>query len=167
METKEKFAPTLPDWISYLYKPILPFLKRTIKIRRQGPRNYNPQDILVPEGYVAELVASGFNAPDHCCFDDKGFCYVIESGHKIDATPRILKVDPHNGSWVVFFTLPQERWRKGGAMTGACWHDGYLYVMNTDTLLRIDAQGNMTEIVTDLAGRGDHQAGVRVVGPDR
>jgi glucose/arabinose dehydrogenase len=166
METKEKFAPTLPDWMSYLYKPILPLLKK-IKIRRQGPRGYNPQDILVPEGYVAELVASGFNAPDHCCFDDQGFCYIVESGHKIDAPPRILKVDPHDGAWQIFFTLPQERWIKGGAMTGACWHEGYLYVMNTDTLLRLDSQGNMTELVTDLAGRGDHQAGVPVVGPDR
>jgi glucose/arabinose dehydrogenase len=166
METKGKFAPTLPDWMSYLYKPILPLLKK-IKIRRQGPRGYNPQDILVPEGYVAELVASGFNAPDHCCFDDQDFCYVVESGHKIGAPPRILKVDPHNGAWQTFFTLPQERWIKGGALTGACWHDGYLYVMNTDTLLRIDSQGNMTELVTDLAGRGDHQAGVPVVGPDR
>src|SRR5512138_476413 len=149
METKEKFAPTIPDWLSYLYQPILPILKK-IHIRREGPRGYNPNDILLPEGYVAEVVASGFNAPVHCCFDDQGNCYVVESGHKIDAAPRILKVDTHTGDWQPFFTLPEERWFKAGAMTGACWHEGYLYVMNTDTLLRIDSQGNMTDLVTDL-----------------
>jgi glucose/arabinose dehydrogenase len=112
------------------------------------------------------VVASGFNAPDHCCFDDKGYCYVIESGHKIDDPPRVLKVDPYNGTWTIFFTLPQDRWIMSGAMSGACWHEGMLYVMNTDTLLRIDANGRMEEILTGLAGRGDHPAGVPVIGPD-
>jgi glucose/arabinose dehydrogenase len=139
---------------------------KKIKIHRKGPRNFNPQDILLPDGYVAELVASGFHAPDACCFDNKGYCYVVESGHKIDAAPRVLKVDTRSGTWETFFTLPEHSWIKGGAMTGASWHNGYLYLMNTDTLLRVDSKGNMAEILPDLAGRGDHQAGVPVVGPD-
>ena len=118
METKEKFAPMIPDWLSYLYKPILPVLKK-IKIRREGPRGYNPKDILLPEGYVAEVVASGFNTPVHCCFDEEGYCYVVESGHKIDAVPRILKVDPSSGEWETFYTLPEDKWIKGAAVTGA------------------------------------------------
>src|SRR5919112_5435892 len=136
MKTKEKFAPMIPDWLSYLYQPILPMLKK-IKIHREGPRGYNPKDILLPEGYVAEVVATGFNAPVHCCFDDEGYCYVVESGHKIDEIPRILKVDSQTGTWEPFFTFSEDRWRNVGAVTGACWHQGYLYVMNTDTLLRI------------------------------
>ena len=119
MKTKEKFAPTVADWLSYLYQPILPMLKK-IKIRREGPRSYNPDDILLPQGYVAEVVASGFHAPDHCCFDEEGYCYVVESGHKIDAVPRILKVDTRSGTWEPFFTLPQDKWVKGAAVTGAC-----------------------------------------------
>jgi glucose/arabinose dehydrogenase len=141
-------------------------LLKKIKIHREGPRNYKPQDILLPDGYAAAVVASGFNAPDHCCFDDEGYCYVVESGHKIDAPPRVLKVDVNTGTWETFFTLPEDRWIKPGALTGACWHKGYLYVMNTDTLLRIDANGNMQEILSGLAGRGDHQSGVPVIGPD-
>src|ERR1044071_1217120 len=96
-ETKEKFAPMIPDWLSYLSQPILPYLKK-IKIHREGPRRYDPSDILLPEGYVAEVVASGFNAPVHCCFDEQGYCYVVESGHKIDAVPRILKVNTQTGA---------------------------------------------------------------------
>src|ERR1044072_8047998 len=140
METKEKKAPMVADWLSYLYQPILPVLKK-IKIHREGPRHYDPSDILLPEGYVAEVVASGFNAPVHCCFDEEGYCYVVESGHKIDEIPRILKVDPQTGTWQPFFTFPEDRWRNVGAVTGACWHRGSLYVMNTDTLLRIGSEG--------------------------
>lgn len=165
METKEKKAPMVADWLSYIYQPILPVLKK-IHIRREGPRDYNPEDVLLPEGYVAEVVASGFNAPDHCCFDDEGNCYVVESGHKIDAVPRILKVDIQTGRWEPFFTLPEDQWIKGAAVTGACWHKGYLYVMNTDTLLRVGADGNAEKILTGLAGRGDHQQNHPIIGPD-
>jgi glucose/arabinose dehydrogenase len=164
-ETGGKFAPVLPDWLSYLYQPILPYLKR-IKIRREGPRDFDPGDILLPEGYVAELVASGFNAPVHCCFDDQGACYVVESGHKIDAVPRILKVDPHTGNWETFFTLPENRWIKGASVTGACWYQGRLYVMNTNALLSIGPGGDVKDILTDLAGLGDHQCNHPIVGPE-
>jgi glucose/arabinose dehydrogenase len=165
MKTKPKLAPTLPDWLAYLYQPILPALKK-IKIHREGPRGFNPKDILLPEGYIAEVVASSFNAPVHCCFDDEGYCYVVESGHKIDAVPRILKVDPRSGAQETFFTFPEAQWMKVGAVTGACWHNGYLYVMNTDTLIRIGPDKKAEEIVTDLPGRGDHQANYPVIGPD-
>jgi glucose/arabinose dehydrogenase len=153
------------DWLSYVYQPILPVLKK-IKIHRSGRRRLDAQDILLPAGYVAEVVATGFNAPVQCCFDEDGSCYVVESGHKIEAAPRILKVDPASGAYEVFYTLPEDKWKKQGAMTGACWHKGYLYVMNTDTLMRIDAQGHAEDIVTGLAGRGDHQQNHPVGGPD-
>jgi glucose/arabinose dehydrogenase len=155
----------VPSWLAYLYSPILPLLKN-IKINREGPRDHNPADILLPEGYVAELVATGFNAPVHCCFDDQGFCYVSEAGHKIDSKPRILKVDVRTGQYETFYELPAERWIKTGALTGACWHNGSLYFANTDTLSRIGPDGSVEETVTDLPGRGDHQANYPVVGPD-
>lgn len=143
----------------------MPVLKK-IHIRREGPRGYTPQDILLPEGYVAELVASGFNTPVHCCFDDEGYCYVVESGHKVEAVPRILRVDTQTGNWETFFTLPEDQWIKGAAVTGACWHKGFLYVMNTDTLLRIGPDRKAEKILTDLAGRGDHQMNHPIIGPD-
>ena len=143
----------------------MPILKK-IHIRREGPRGYNPGDILLPEGYVAELVASGFNTPVHCCFDDEGYCYVVESGHKVEAVPRILKVDTQMGTWETFFTLPKDQWMKGAAVTGSCWHRGFLYVMNTDTLLRIGPDRKAEKILTGLAGRGDHQMNHPIIGPD-
>jgi glucose/arabinose dehydrogenase len=160
-----KKALDLPSRLAYLYAPILPYLK-WIKITRKGPRGHDPKDILVPQGYEASVVATGFNAPVHCCFDEQGFCYVTEAGHKIDSPPRILKVNVSTGTYETFFELPKEQWNNVGAMTGACWFQGHLYVMNTDTLLRIRPDGTTEEILTDLPGRGDHQANYPVVGPD-
>lgn len=159
-------APRLPDLLAVLYKPILPLLKKIEFTRTGYDRQFNPQDVLVPEGFTVELVAQGFNAPVHCCFDDEGNCYISESGHKIDSVPRIVKVDLATGEHTTFFELPEDRWVKTGALTGACWHEGSLYVMNTHELLRVNADGSFEVIVSDLAGFGDHQSNHPVVGPD-
>jgi hypothetical protein len=53
-----------------------------------------------------------------------------------------------------------------GAVTGSCWHDGHLYLMNTDTLSRIMPDKRLEDLVTDLPGKGDHQSNYPLVGPD-
>ena len=151
--------------LAYLYAPILPYIKK-IPITRRGARGYNPQDILLPQGYVAQVVATGLNTPVHCCFDDDGFCYIVECGHKVDAKPRILKLDTRTGRYETFVDLPQERWTKTGAVTGACWHQGSLYVSNTDSIVRIGPERAIEDVVTGLPGYGDHQTNYPVVGPD-
>src|SRR5207248_3469071 len=133
---KPRKALDLPSRLAYLSAPILPYLK-WIKITRRGPRGHDPKDILLPHDYQADLVATGLNTPVHCCFDEQGFCYVTEAGHKIDAKPRIVKVNVETGEQETFFELQEQHWNNVGAMTGACWYQGSLYVMNTDTLLRI------------------------------
>lgn len=160
-----KRAFDLPSTLAYLLTPVLPLLRR-IRVTREGPREHKPEDILLPQGYAAEVVATGLNAPVHCCFDDQGFAYVTESGHKVDSRPRILRVNLNTGLYETFFEFPEDRWVKTGAVTGACWHQGYLYVMNTDTLSRVRPDGTLEDLVTGLPGRGDHQANHPVVGPD-
>ena len=155
----------IPSTLAYLYKPLLPVLQR-IKLVRRGERRFDPADISVPDGYAVELVASGFAAPVHGCFDDAGFLYVSESGHKSDVPPRIWRVDVTTGERQVHFQLPEERWVKTGALTGACWHDGDLYLANTDTISRLRADGTLEDLVTGLPGRGDHQTNHPLIGPD-
>src|SRR4051794_9413078 len=164
-DTGSSRALDLPSRLAYLSAPLLPYLKK-VKIRRRGPRDHRPADILLPTGYVAEVVATGLNTPVHCCFDDAGFCYVSECGHKIDAKPRILKLDPSTGATEVYFELPVERWRKTGAFTGACWLQGALYFTNTDTVSRLRPDGSIEDLVTGLPGLGDHQVNYPVAGPD-
>lgn len=164
-EPGHHLAPMLPDWLAYLYQPFLPLLKR-IHIKREGERNPNPADILLPEGYVAEVVATGLSASVHCTFDGQGNCYVSETGHKVDSPPRIMKIDLTTGSQQVFYEAPPERWVKSGALTGACWYNGFLYFTNTHMLSRISPDGKVEDLITDLPGYGDHQTNHPVVGPD-
>jgi glucose/arabinose dehydrogenase len=153
------------SFLAYLYAPLQPYLKK-ITIARRGRREHNPRDILVPAGYVAEVVATGLNAPVHCCFDDHGYCYVTEAGHKIESKPRILKVNVHSGAVSTFFDLPEDRWKETGAVTGACWHEGQLYFTNTDTVCRLRPDGSIEDVATGLPGLGDHQTNYPVPGPD-
>jgi len=160
-----KRAIDLDSLLAYLYAPILPYLKK-LPLTRRGSRGHNPQDILLPEGYVAEVVATGLNTPVQCCFDDDGSCYVVECGHKVDARPRILKLDTRTGRYETFCDLPPERWAKTGAVTGACWHQGSLYISSTDSIVRIGPDRATEDILTGLPGYGDHQTNYPVVGPD-
>ncbi len=155
----------LPSTLGTLYAPFVPLLQK-IKIVRKGAPRHDPADILLPDGYVAELVADGLNAPVHCCFDGQGNCYVSECGHKIESPPRIVKVDLQTGAQELIYEEPDERWIKTGALTGALWHAGYLYFTNTDRLSRIGPGGVVEDLVTGLPGRGDHQTNHPVLGPD-
>jgi glucose/arabinose dehydrogenase len=163
--TRLRHAPMMDTALGALYRPLQPLTAR-MHLHRWRPRRYRPEHVLVPEGYEVEVVATGFNEPVHCCFDEQGNCYVIECGHKIEAKPRVLKVDVDTGESEVFFDLPGERWIMTGAVTGACCHDGHLYLMNTDTLSRITPDGRLEDLVTGLPGKGDHQSNYPVVGPD-
>lgn len=158
-------APMLDSILGYVYAPLTGLVKK-MPSPRAGRRFPRPGHILVPEGYEVEVVATDLNAPVHCCFDDEGSCYVSECGHKIDSKPRIVKIDVDTGDSETFFELPDDRWRKTGAFTGACWHDGYLYFSNTDTVSRLGPDGTIEDIVTDLPGLGDHQTNYPVAGPD-
>ena len=62
-------APLIDDFLGYLYSP----LERATKVMRApraGFRLPKPNHILLPEGYVAEVVATGFHEPVHCTFHD-------------------------------------------------------------------------------------------------
>ncbi len=155
----------VPTMLSVLYTPLQPIVKR-LNFTRRGSRRYAPEDIRLPDGYAAEVVTDGLTAPVHVCFDPAGNAYVTESGHKSGSSPRIYRVDVASGRRELLADLA-DRWTRTGSATGAAWHDGVLFVNNTDTVLRIDpASGAVEEIVTGLPGLGDHQTNHPVVGPD-
>lgn len=154
----------LPTTLSVVYAPLQPIVKR-INIVRRGSRRFAAEDIHLPDGYAAELVADGFTAPVHVCFDPDGNAYVTESGHKSESAPRIFRVDVTSGEKTLVADLGT-RWTKTGAATGATWHAGGLVVANTDTILRVELDGSVRELVTGLPGRGDHQANHPLLGPD-
>ena len=156
----------VPTLLSVLYVPLQPIVKRLNFVRR-GNRRYAPDDVLLPAGYRAEVVASGFTAPVHACFGPDGEMYLTESGHKSGSPPRVYRIDVSTGARELIVEFGGDQAVPTGAATGAAWHDGALYVSNTDRLLRVEPQGGrITEVVTDLPGTGDHQTNHPVVGPD-
>ncbi|HEU5326115.1 MAG TPA: PQQ-dependent sugar dehydrogenase [Candidatus Limnocylindria bacterium] len=156
----------VPTLLSVLYAPLQPLVKR-LRIVRRGDRRYQPNDVLLPPGYGAEVVATGLTAPVHASFGPHGAMYVTESGHKSESPPRIFEVDPTSGSRRLVVELSGPHAQSTGAATGTAWHDGSLIVTATDAVLRVDPEtGVTTELVDGLPGLGDHQTNHPVIGPD-
>ena len=112
-------GPEVHGVLAYLSRPLYPLLRR-VQIRREGRRKYDPSDVLLPEGYVAEVVATGFKTPVHCCFDDRGFCYVTECSYKIESRPQLLRVDVETGDVDFFLERPQQSSFRTRSMSGTC-----------------------------------------------
>jgi glucose/arabinose dehydrogenase len=151
--------------LAYLYTPLRP-LTRRLKGRRTGTRGFEARDVLLPRSFTAEVVTTGLNEPVHCTFDDQGTCYVVECGHKIDSRPRVVTVDVATGEQATFYEVPEDQWVKTGAVTGAVWHGGWLYLANTDRIVLIDRDRHVEDVVTGLPGFGDHQTNHPTFGPD-
>ena len=157
----------LPRYLAWLTKPLLPLVERFgMKVPRRGPRGFAPQDVLLPDGFRATVVAQGLSAPVMTTFGPDGAAYIVESGHKVDDPPRIRRLDLSTGQLSVHHTFDGPDWVKTGAVTGAVWHDGALFVSNTDRVVRIGPRGGVRVVVDGLPGRGDHQTNHPVIGPD-
>jgi glucose/arabinose dehydrogenase len=157
----------LPRYLAWLTRPLRPLVERFgMKVPRRGARGYEPHDILLPPGYRAEVVARGLSAPVMTTFGPDGTAYIVESGHKVDDPPRIRRLDPRTGRLSVMHEFTGADWVTTGAVTGAAWHDGGLFVSNTDRVIRIGPRGGVRVIVDGLPGRGDHQTNHPLIGPD-
>jgi len=157
----------LPRYLAWLTRPVMPLVERYgMQVPRRGPRRFEPDDILLPAGYRAEVVATGFSAPVMTTFGPDGAAYVVESGHKVDDPPRIRRVDLASGAVTVVHEFTGSDWSPTGALTGAVFVDGALIATNTDRVVRIEADGTRRTIVDGLPGRGDHQTNHPLLGPD-
>jgi glucose/arabinose dehydrogenase len=150
--------------LAYVYAPLRPLLQR-LNITREGRRLASVRDVMLPEGFEAEVVATDLNAPVQATFGPDGACYVSEAGYQIDTAPRVLRVDVATGAVTTFFQLPEERWSRDGAFTGGCWLDGHFYFANNDRISRVLTDGSLEDVVTGLPW-GDHMPSYPVVGPD-
>jgi glucose/arabinose dehydrogenase len=160
----------LPRALAWLSKPLMPLIERYgMKVPRRGPRGFEPADILLPNGYHAEVVATGLSAPVMTTFGPDGAAYVIESGHKVDDPPGIRRIDiggGNRGDVTDVHTISGVDWVETGAVTGAAFAGDTLIVTNTDRVVRIDPDGSTRTIVDGLPGRGDHQTNHPLLGPD-
>ncbi|MBO9154034.1 PQQ-dependent sugar dehydrogenase [Chitinophaga sp. GCM10012297] len=127
-------------------------------------RETSPADIVLPEGYTAEVVASGLNFPTAVCFNDEGVPYVIEAGYsygEVFTVPRLLKIV--NGE-----TQEVMKGNENGPWTGIAWHKGNFYIAEGGQkeggkILKVTPEGKQTVLVDGLPGNGDHHLNGPVV----
>jgi glucose/arabinose dehydrogenase len=171
MEERSQLWPPIPldvpRVLAWLTKPVLPLVDRFgMKIPRRGPRDFEAGDILLPRGYVAEVVARDLSAPVMTAFGPDGAAYIVDCGHKVDDPPRIRRLDPLTGEISIVHEFSGVEWIKTGALTGIAFSDGAIIATLTDRLVRIDPDGSRRTIVDGLPGLGDHQVNHPVTGPD-
>jgi glucose/arabinose dehydrogenase len=132
------------------------------------PRRVNPADIALPQGYRIETVATGLTFPTGVTFDDQDRVYIIESGYsygEVWTTPRLLRIDPNGRAVQIIAGTTNGPW------TGATFHNGHFYIseggeMAGGRILRVNTNGAVTVLASNLPSMGDHHTDGPVIGPD-
>ena len=134
----------------------------------QAPaRRVDPADVLLPNGYRIEAMATGLTFPTGVAFDDRGRPYVTESGYSYGekwATARLLRIDDDGSATVVAAG-------DHGPWNGVDFHGGAFYVAQGGVLeggriVRIASDGSQKVIIDKLPSVGDHHTNGPRVGRD-
>lgn len=132
------------------------------------PREVHASDVAVPAGYKIEVVATGLTFPTGVTFDDAGGVYVVESGYsygEVWTVPRLLKIIG-DGS-----TQEIARGPRNGPWTGVIYSKGNFYIaeggqLEGGRILRVTPDGEISSLIDNLPGRGDHHTNGPVIGAD-
>jgi glucose/arabinose dehydrogenase len=134
--------------------------------RFNPPRQVDPSDVALMEGYTIEAVARNLTFPSAIAFDDRGRVYVTEAGYSYGdyrGTPRLLRIEP-GGSITEIARGENPPWN------GVDYLDGAFYVagghLRPGQVLRITPDGQTRTLVDGLPGLGDHFPNGPVKGPD-
>ena len=129
------------------------------------PRNINTADVAVPAGFVVEAVARDLTFPTAVVMDETNQVYVVEAGYSYGekwTTPRLLRIGADGSATAVAVG-------KGGAWTGASYHDGFFYIAESGAvgrILKVDKNGVIDVLVDGLPPAADHHTNRPVVAAD-
>ena len=134
----------------------------------EGTRPLNSDDIALPAGYTARVVAHGLTFPAGVTFDHDGRLHVVEAGYcygEVWTRPRLLRIENDGG------TTQVAAGQDNGPWTGVAFHDGAFFVaeggvLHGGRILRITPDGNIRVIVDDLPSYGDHHTDGPAVSAD-
>ena len=125
----------------------------------------HPKDIILPEGYRAEVVATGLIFPTAVTFDDAGIPYVIESGYSYGEEfllPRLYRLNA-DGSRMLMATG-----NANGPWNDIAFYESNFYVseggqLEGGRILRISEEGDMEVLTENLPSLGDHHTNGLVI----
>ena len=121
-------------------------------------RVIDPADVLLPEGYRIEAVASGLTFPTALTFDEDGIPYVIEAGYsygEVFLQPRLLRIEADGQTTEVYIG------KENGPWNGVTYHDGFFYIaeggqLEGGKIIKVSEAGEAQVLVEGLPSYGDH-----------
>lgn len=137
-----------------------------VPVAPQEPRK--PGDIALPAGYAITRVIDGLTFPTGVAIDDDGHVYVVEAGYSYGekiTTPRLVRVEPEGRTTVI---VSGER---NGPWNGVAFANGSFFIaeggeLRGGRILRVELDGQVEALVSDLPSLGDHHTDGPVVGSD-
>lgn len=135
---------------------ITPFLLR-------AALSTSPDDLELPPGYRAEVVAKGFTYPTGIALDEKGNVYVAESGFAYgpkETEARILKVTPGG-------EIRETAGGFAGPLNGLELQNEMLYVSHRGKITAFNMETEeRKDLVVNLPSLGDHHNNDLIIGAD-
>ncbi len=129
----------------------------------RGAISTDPEDLLLPSGYVAEVVAKDLTYPSCVVLAEDGVIYLAESGFSYGpktTEARILKLNDNGNPEEVVSGFE-------GPINGLTTKDNKLYISHRGKITEYDLEsGNRQDLVTDLPSMGDHHNNDLLFGPD-
>ena len=128
-------------------------------------RRLQPKDVIVPEGYIIEVVAQGLTFPTGMTFDASGTPYVVESGYaygEVFIEPRLLRVEKNVS------VTPVYTGEKNGPWNGVTYSNGHFFIseggqLQGGKILKVSETGEAEVLVEGLPSLGDHHTNSPVV----
>ncbi len=124
---------------------------------KQGQRNIDVNDIILPPDYLIDVFAKDLTTPINLTFTDEGDMLIADAG-VTDGNGKVLRL--HHKHFEVIadgFNPP---------LTGITYHQGLIYVAHRGIVTVILSNGTKKNIIEGLPSWGDHHNNRVVFGTD-
>jgi glucose/arabinose dehydrogenase len=111
-------------------------------------------DVAVPDGFAIDVAVDGLDAPTMTTFDDQGRMLIAESAYGEGGEPKVTRIEPDGARTTM---VAGKAFGNDVPVTAVAFNDGQVYVVHAGTVSIVN-DGTLTPVLTDLPGRGDHQA---------
>ncbi len=122
-----------------------------------------PEDLQVPQGYRAEVVAKGFTFPTTLLLDENENIYIAEAGYAYGpktTVAKIIKVGKNGGIEEIARNFK-------GPINGLAMKENKLYVSHRGKITEFDLESKeRKDLVEGLPSLGDHQNNDLIFGED-